>query len=87
MPTTRSLNDPARIADCRRLIVRHVQCRSCGYEPAGAVPASCPKCRGGCWEKFVQLGKLGPANAAAAQAAAARLECVIDPGPDPDAGE
>ena len=65
MPFTESPNDPALIADCRRVIVRHVQCRACGYEPAAAepTPPRCPKCRGGCWERFVQLGKLRPAHA------------------------
>ena len=69
MPSTRSLNDPVHVAQCRRPIVRHVQCRSCGYEPdRGPAPACCPKCRGGCWETFVQAGKLRPAHAASADA-------------------
>ena len=69
MPSVRSLNDPVRIADCRRQIVRHIQCRSCGYEPSGGpAPAYCPKCRGGCWERFVQIGKLRSGQVAATQA-------------------
>ena len=58
-------NEAARIGDFRRRIVRHVQCRSCGYEPpAGSgKPACCPKCKGGCWESYVQVGKLRPAQA------------------------
>ena len=69
MPTPRSLRDPESLADCRRLVVRHVQCHSCGYEPpadeipAGRPPTYCPKCHGGCWERFVHLGKLRPAGA------------------------
>jgi hypothetical protein len=63
MPSTRSLHDPVRVAECRRPIVMHVQCRSCGYEPeSGHRPPYCPKCKGGCWETFVQVGKLRPAQ-------------------------
>ena len=70
MPSVRSLNDPVRIADCRRQIVRHIQCRSCGYEPsAGPAPLYCPKCRGGCWERFVQIGKLRAGQAPAPEGA------------------
>ena len=74
MPATRSLTDPVHVAECRRPIVRHVQCRSCGYEPdGGPKPACCPKCRGGCWETFVQVGKLRPAQAAADDVLASRV--------------
>jgi hypothetical protein len=55
-------NEAARIGDFRRRIVRHVQCRSCGFEPPAARPAACPKCGGGCWESYVQVGKLRPAT-------------------------
>lgn len=57
-------NEAARIGDFRRRIVRHVQCRSCGFEPSRetARPAACPKCGGGCWESYVQMGKLRPAT-------------------------
>jgi hypothetical protein len=72
MSSVRSLNDPVLIADCRRQIVRHIQCRSCGYEPSGNhAPAYCPKCRGGCWERFVQIGKLRAEQAPAPEAASA----------------
>jgi len=61
MSPDRYADDEIRLADCRRRIVRHVQCRSCGYEPPRhAVPSCCPKCKGGCWESFVQMGKLRP---------------------------
>ena len=67
MSSTRSMYDPVRLADCRRQIVKHVQCRSCGYEPPVDTTLSCcPKCRGGCWETFMQVGKLRPATVSSA---------------------
>ena len=76
MDSDRFSNEEARIGDFRRRIVRHVQCRSCGYEPpAGAGrPACCPKCKGGCWETFVQVGKLRPTNAPKAASPAPAME-------------
>ena len=62
MSSSQLLIDLARVSECRRLTVRHVQCRSCGYEPPEAgKPRCCPKCYGGSWETFVQGGKLRPA--------------------------
>lgn len=59
--TEQYTEDVARIADCHRRVIRHVQCHSCGYEPPfDARPACCPKCGGGCWETFAQVGKLRP---------------------------
>jgi hypothetical protein len=62
MSIHRTETDAERIEECRRRAVRNVQCRYCGYEPAGPHPACCPKCHGGCWESFVQVGKLRPAE-------------------------
>ena len=56
-------SDAERIEECRRRAVRHVQCRYCGYEPPTEQrPSCCPKCHGGCWETFVQVDKLRPAE-------------------------
>ena len=64
MSSHRTATDAERIEECRRRAVRHVQCRYCGYEPpTGPRPECCPKCHGGCWETFVQVGKLRPAEA------------------------
>lgn len=63
MSSQRSASDAERIEECRRRAVRHVQCRYCGFEPpVGPRPVCCPKCHGGCWETFVQVGKLRPAE-------------------------
>lgn len=37
-----------------------VQCRSCGFEPEGAVvaPRLCPKCHGQSWERFAKPGSI-----------------------------
>lgn len=83
MPSTRSLKDPESLADCRRLVVRHVQCRSCGYEPPaedlpdGRPPTYCPKCHGGCWERFVFLGKLRPVTPASQVEAPAQVAAPV----------
>ena len=59
MDSDRFSRETARVGEFRRRIVRHVQCRSCGYEPPrDARPPYCPKCGGGCFEQFVQVGKL-----------------------------
>ena len=61
MESQQGLDQEARVGEFRRRMVRHVQCRSCGYEPPrGMARPRCPKCGGGCWEKFVQVGKLRP---------------------------
>jgi hypothetical protein len=63
MSSHRIATDAERIEECRRRAVRHIQCRYCGYEPpVGPRPECCPKCHGGCWETFVQAGKLRPAE-------------------------
>jgi len=65
MESDRFSNEAARIGEFRRRNVRHVQCRSCGFEPSKeGTPASCPKCGSGCWETFVRVGKLRPAGQA-----------------------
>ena len=65
MDSDRFSNEAARIGEFRRRNVRHVQCRSCGFEPSKeATPVRCPKCGGGCWETFVRVGKLRPAGQA-----------------------
>ena len=61
MDSDRFSYETARVGEFRRRMVRHVQCHSCGYEPtAGHSHTRCPKCGGGCWERFVQMGKLRP---------------------------
>jgi predicted Zn-ribbon and HTH transcriptional regulator len=65
MESDRFSNESARIGEFRRRIARHVQCRSCGFEPPKeGTPPSCPKCKGSCWETFVRVGKLRPAPSA-----------------------
>ena len=80
MDSDRFSHEAARIGDFRRKIVRHVQCRSCGYEPPreAARPACCPKCKGGSWETFVRVGKLRPANGRAATSDAAETPDTAD---------
>ena len=48
-----------------RRTIQHVLCRCCGYEPPkeAAVPAKCPKCYSGSWDRFVWRGKLRPPHA------------------------
>ena len=59
MDSNRFSQETARVGEFRRRMVRHEQCRSCGYEPpTGQNRDRCPKCGGGCWERFVQVGKL-----------------------------
>jgi len=51
--------ESARLGEFRRRVARNVQCRSCGYEPGRhSVPDHCPKCGGGCWERFVRVARL-----------------------------
>lgn len=40
--------------------VFQLQCRSCGFEPEGAVtpPRLCPKCHGEAWERFARPGSI-----------------------------
>jgi hypothetical protein len=53
--------ESARVGEFHRRIVRHLLCHACGYEPPrGHSPDRCPKCGCGCFEKFVQVGKLRP---------------------------
>ena len=67
--TSKFAYETDRLGEFRRRIVRHVQCRSCGYEPRQSpAPVHCPKCGGGCWEKFAQVGKLRPDPPAARSA-------------------
>lgn len=42
------------------LSVFTLQCRSCGFEPDGAVtpPRLCPKCHGNAWERFARPGSI-----------------------------
>ena len=37
-----------------------LQCRSCGFEPEGAVtaPRLCPKCHAKSWERFARPGSI-----------------------------
>jgi hypothetical protein len=59
MDRDRFSHETARVGEFRRRMVRHVLCHSCGYEPPrGLGHTRCPKCGGGCWERFVQMGKL-----------------------------
>jgi hypothetical protein len=83
MESDRFSNEAARIGEFRRRNVRHVQCRACGYEPPKeATPPRCPKCRGGCWETFVRVGKLRPAGASrVAPAVGAEAETTTAPAP------
>ena len=80
MESDRFSHEAARIGDFRRKIVRHVQCRSCGYEPPreAARPACCPKCKGGSWETYVQVGKLRPAQSQEATRPASAFATAAD---------
>jgi hypothetical protein len=44
----------------RPVTVFQLQCRSCGFEPEGAVtpPRFCPKCHGESWERFARPGSI-----------------------------
>lgn len=44
----------------RAVSVFTLQCRSCGFEPEGAVtpPKLCPKCHGESWERFARPGSI-----------------------------
>lgn len=44
----------------RQVAVFQLQCRSCGFEPEGAVtpPKFCPKCHGESWERFARPGSI-----------------------------
>lgn len=37
-----------------------VLCHACGYAPEDHEhpPHRCPKCNGGCWERFVRMGRI-----------------------------
>lgn len=43
-----------------RVAVFQLQCRSCGFEPEGAVtpPRFCPKCHSTSWERFARPGSI-----------------------------
>jgi hypothetical protein len=43
-----------------RVVIFQLQCRSCGYEPEGAVtaPRICPKCHGETWERYPRPGSI-----------------------------
>src|SRR3954464_9126218 len=84
MESDRFSNEAARIGEFRRRNVRHVQCRSCGFEPSKeGTPASCPKCGSGCWETFVRVGKLRPAGQARMAKAIATASPPTPPPPPP----
>jgi len=44
----------------RPAAVFQLQCRSCGFEPEGAVtpPKLCPKCHSESWERFARPGSI-----------------------------
>ena len=53
--------ETARVGEFHRRMVKHLLCHACGYEPPrGQSPRRCPKCGCGCFERFVQVGKLRP---------------------------
>jgi hypothetical protein len=84
MESDRFSSEAARIGEFRRRNVRHVQCRACGYEPPReGTPARCPKCKGGCWETFVRVGKLRPAGTSRAHPAMTPGTDAIEPSPAP----
>ena len=47
-------------ASSTRVTVFQLQCRSCGFEPDGAVtpPRFCPKCHSTSWERFARPGSI-----------------------------
>jgi hypothetical protein len=47
-------------AGIQRTAVFQIQCRSCGFEPEGAVtpPKLCPKCHGESWERYARPGSI-----------------------------
>ena len=44
----------------QRITIFQIQCRSCGFEPEGAVtpPRLCPKCHGESWERYAKPGSI-----------------------------
>jgi hypothetical protein len=72
MESDRFSHESVRLGEFRRRVVRHLLCHACGYEPPrGTARSRCPKCGGGCWERFVHMGKLRP-DPPACRAALAR---------------
>jgi hypothetical protein len=51
--------DPHR-DDAKREEIFTLQCRSCGFEPEGAIvpPRMCPKCHSAAWERFAPPGSI-----------------------------
>ena len=51
--------NPATAGD-HRVTIFQIQCRSCGFEPEGAVtpPRLCPKCHGESWERYARPGSI-----------------------------
>ncbi len=47
-------------AQLQPTVVFKLQCRSCGFEPEGAVtpPKLCPKCHGESFERFARPGSI-----------------------------
>ncbi|HEY2584905.1 MAG TPA: hypothetical protein VGI81_03960 [Tepidisphaeraceae bacterium] len=47
-------------AGVQRATIFQIQCRSCGFEPEGAVtpPRLCPKCHGESWERYARPGSI-----------------------------
>ena len=47
-------------ASVQRVTIFQLQCRSCGYEPEGALtaPRLCPKCHGESWERYTRPGSI-----------------------------
>ena len=47
-------------AGVQRVTIFQLQCRSCGFEPEGAVtpPRLCPKCHGEAWERYARPGSI-----------------------------
>ena len=60
MSTIALADETDYVATLRRPILAVVQCPACGYEPPRRdhPPKRCPKCYGGCWERFIWQGRL-----------------------------
>lgn len=58
--TGRFLKYDPYVTEEHAVAVFQLQCRSCGFEPEGAVtpPRYCPKCHSESWERYARPGSI-----------------------------